>query len=71
MADFADIGTDATEAAINDAILRQQKAAASTEPMKANGTCHNPRCADDTDGLFCNAKCRDEYEYILKRRTMQ
>jgi hypothetical protein len=68
MADFADIGLEATEAAIEDARRRQQARAKATETLVPTGSCRNPRCEDDTDKVFCSVACRDEYDQLRKRK---
>lgn len=62
--DFADIGSEVTEAITAQAILKARQA---VEVLRYTGSCHNIRCGDDLEeGLFCNIKCRDEYEKLRK-----
>lgn len=64
--DFGDIGQAATEARTEALIQEARKESQKTLPI--TGSCHNPRCGDDTDKPFCSPKCRDEYDRRLKRK---
>lgn len=66
MADFADIGAEATEAS-TDAAINAVRAQAATV-LTPTGSCRNPRCEDDTDKVFCSPACRDEYDLIQRRK---
>lgn len=64
--DFADIGSEATEASTGAAINAVRARASAV--LTPTGTCRNSRCEDDTDKVFCSPACRDEYDYIQGRK---
>jgi len=65
MADFADLGSDITEVSTDAAINAVRAKAAKV--LTPTGTCHNRRCEDDTDKVFCSPECRDEYDRLQRR----
>lgn len=65
--DFADIGSETTELSTSAAINAVR--AQATETLKPTGSCRNPRCEDDTDKVFCSPACRNEYDYLLRRKS--
>jgi len=66
--DYGDIGQQYTEER-NEALIASQRALAQ-QTLEITGTCHNPRCEDDCGPKpFCDAKCRDEYDNLKKRRS--
>lgn len=60
--DILDVASDYQEGMIQAGIDR---ALTSAVAMKAVGACHN--CGEKIDGLFCDADCRDDYEWRKKR----
>ncbi len=66
--DFGDIGEAAT-AVRTEALISKARKAAQTK-LAVTGYCLNPRCEDDCgDKPFCCPECRDEYDYLKKRKT--
>lgn len=50
-----------------DSILAAHKARKDTS-MQPKGSCHF--CDEPTDLLFCDEYCRDDYQYIEKRKQI-
>lgn len=71
MMDFADEGSEAAEARTEALVKAAREAAQKAPTLTVTGSCHNPKCGDDTDKVFCNPKCRDEYDRQLIRRGGQ
>lgn len=66
--DFGDIGLESTEANTNAAINRV-RAEARTQAFKVTGICYNVKCqGDSVDRPFCSKECRDEYDYMNRKR---
>lgn len=66
MADIADIGSDATEAATAES-LAAVRAKAQIKKFPFIGRCYN--CERKlSEGRFCDAECRDDYEDAQKTR---
>lgn len=60
--DILDAAADYQESMIQAGVAAAIKTGVS---MQRKGTCHN--CGDQSDGLFCDADCRDDYEWRTKR----
>ena len=65
--DDIDFGSELAEKH-NELSLQRVRSEAAKGGLVFKGQCYNPLCEEPLeDRNFCNAQCRDEYDYYLKR----
>lgn len=67
--DILDQAADLTERE-RTYLLEEHRKRVENSRIKAKGSCYNCEEPLEADLIFCDIDCRDDYEYVMKRRKV-